>query len=648
MSTSGDVYGIGTSGLLAFQRALSVTSHNIANVNTEGYSRQIAEITTREPINVGGRQVGTGVNINSVRRMFDELVNRQVTNYTSNSSLYETYHTLASQVDELLANESIGLDGSLQRFFDALQVLSTDPSSNPAREGVLSEAQSLVDRFHTLDEHLNDINNHLNNQMRQFTSELNTLAASFADLNQQIVANGGSKMDFPPNDLMDKRNLVLQQIASMVSVSTVEMDDGSINIFVGSGQPMVLGNQAFTLQAVNSTTNSSQLELAYNSGSTQVIVTDLIDGGKLGGVLRFRDEVVDPVIAQLDRLAAGFAMSFNDQHRIGMDLEGDINNNFFGDLTAGGYVLPAAGNTGTANITVSISDSSELTADDYQMNYNGLNYTLVNRSDNSTVATFPPAGAFPTTYTVAGIGIDITINVSNPNAGDSFYIDPDHDAAKNIDTAINRLADISAAIPIRAQRSLANLGDATISQGTVANINNPNLMNTVTITFSSISPDLFDVFDVTAGIPLATNVPYTSGSSITYNGVTIEITGAPQLNDVFTIEKNTSGFGDNRNALFLAGLQTTAILENGTGTYQELYGSLISDVGNKTAQAQTSKIAQGALLENAQSRYQSVSGVNLDEEAANIMKFQQAYQAAAQIMVTANSMFQSLIDVFRR
>jgi flagellar hook-associated protein 1 FlgK len=641
----GDVYGIGKSGLQAFQRALATTSHNISNVATEGYSRQVVDFATRPPIQIGNIFEGSGVNISSLHRVIDEFANNQILVFTSNSNMYEAFHTLSSQIDEMLANESIGIDSSIQSFFDAINTVASDPTALPARQSMFSEAESLIDRFHFLNQNVTDINLAINKQLGTITQEINDLAQVFSDLNNEIVASGGNSIDFPANDLLDQRDLLLRKISEKVSVSTVEQTDGSMNVFVGSGQPLVIGTRAFDLVTQISTTKPGEVDIAYDNGSSQVIVTDFIEGGEIGGVLDFRDNVAYPVLDELDRLAAGFALSFNSQHRMGMDLDGDINNNFFTDLTNAGLVRPGDANTGSAAITTTITNVSELKAADYSLSFNAGNFTVTDQTDNSVVATIA-AGAVGSTYAVPGHGFSFTVNVSNPNNGDTFFVDPDNNAAKNLGLNITTLNDISAAAPIRTIEDLNNLGGASITQGTVTDSTNSDLLNTVTITFDAANTE-YDIVDAVNGV--LPSVAYVAGTPTQFsiNGWQAEISGVPQDGDIFTVQSNAGGVGDNRNALLLIDLQNTQILDNQTGTYQEVYGNLVADVGIQTRQAEINSDAQSVLLQNAVQRRESVSGVNLDEEAANLLKFQQAYQAAAQVISTANDMFQSLINVFR-
>ncbi|HKK14254.1 MAG TPA: flagellar hook-associated protein FlgK, partial [Gammaproteobacteria bacterium] len=235
MSATGDLLGIATGGLLAFKRALSTTGHNITNVNTDGYSRQRVELATQTPQLSGAGFIGSGVKVTGVTRAYDQFVTDQVRNSNASASGLNVYHQMASQLSNVLGDSSTGLSAGLNSFFNAVQGVANDPTSVPARQVLLGEGQSLVNRFHTLNKQLSDQRTSVNGQLKNAVNDINSLAGSIASLNQSIVNETGKSGGQLPNDLLDQRDQLLKELSSKVAVSTVTQDDGSVNVSIGKG-----------------------------------------------------------------------------------------------------------------------------------------------------------------------------------------------------------------------------------------------------------------------------------------------------------------------------------------------------------------------------------------------------------------------------
>ncbi len=635
-----DIFGIGTSALSAFQRSIATAGHNIANVNTDGYSRQRVELTQRTPQFTGAGWVGSGSEALTTERIFNDFLTREIRSGTTNYKQLETFYQYASEIDRLFAAQESGLQPALDGFFNSMQQLADFPSSLAVRQTVLSEAEALASRFNILSEQLDGIRNSADLQIRSTVGEINGLANSIAALNERIVAVQGS--GHTPNDLLDQRDELMRELSELVSVTSLEQTDGAVNVFIGNGQNLVVGNRVNTLSVIPSNFDATQLEIAIDQSGTTIPITSQISGGELGGLYQFRNDVLGEAYNELGRIAIGLADTFNDQHQLGQDLLGNLGGLFFNDIASTSPVTYAnTTNTGNGVLGATITDVNALTASDYRVTFAGGVYTLTRLSDNTTVDTNAALAA------LSGDGLSFSLVSGTINANDSFLVRPTRNGASDLSVTIATTDSIAAAAPIRTAAALANTGSAVVSAGTVNSPPPPNanLQQTVTITFNN-PPTTFDVVGTGTGNPAG--VAYTSGNSITYNGWTIEISGTPAAGDVFTIEANTGGVGDNRNALLLAGLQTQNTLRNGSASYQSSYASFIADVGVQTHQADISQQAQKSLLDQSIAQRNSVSGVNLDEEAANLLKFQQAYQAAAQVINTANSLFETLINAVGR
>ena len=456
-----------------------------------------------------------------------------------------------------------------------------------------------------------------------------------------------------PNDLLDKRDLLIDNLAKHINVSVLANSDGTVNVYAGSGHSLVLGTQSMHLQTKANPDDPFNMQVYYEDPTSKNLspISNFISGGDLGGAIKFRDQILLPAMNNLGRLAVAIADTFNTQHAKGMDLNNTTNNAFFKAPTMQG--IPNNANTGpVTGVSIALNNAQDLTTDEYQLTYDGANYVIRNPATNET---FTPgvAVAGPPTVLNTFKGLDITIQGGTPNVGDVFYIRPMRDAASNISVAISDPNAIAAANPLRSNfDSTNNLGDGQITAPTITNSSDVNLQQPVTITFTNsgglASPATADQFDVTGvGTGNPVGVAYVNGNTITYNGWEVKISGTPKVGDKFTINPNTGGFSDNRNALELAALQTTETMVGGKSTYHDAYSDLVVNVGNKTNQANISQQAQNALLTQAKDHKSSISGVNLDEEAANMLRYQQAYTAAAQVITTANTLFNTLLTAVR-
>src|SRR5882672_630025 len=627
-----DILRTGLSGLLAFQRALATTSHNVANVGTEGYSRQVTDLATKTPQGYGSGFVGNGVDVVSVRRIFDQFAVQNLRTATANAGQSDTVANFAGQIDDIIGDPTAGISSSLQAYFNAWQDVANNPSSAASRQVLISQAQTLASRFSDASTRLDAVAQNVNDKIRADVTQINSLASQLAKLNADIVAAQSSFTGQPPNDLLDKRDTILTQLAQYTNVTTTSDSDGALNVFIGNGQALVLRNVSQTLTATPSSLDSSKLDISY-SGSGGTTITQLLSGGELGGLVQVRDEIIDPTRNQLGLVAVGLAVSVNAQQAAGLDLTGQLGSDIFS--VAGPRTLPRSANTGSGSAAASISDISALTGDEYDLRYNGSAYSLVRMSDGSSVA-LTGAGTVANPFVAEGASIVVA---GAPAAGDQFRIQPTRTGASSLASVLSDPRGIAAAGPIRTSAALANAGNASISQGDVLDASNVNLLATASIQFLSAT-----TYSVNGGPAVA----YTSGGNIDVNGWRVQISGTPVTGDSFTIQKNTGGAGDNRNALLAAGLQNANVLAGGTTSISGAFSVLVGAVGSEAQQANVSRDAQATLASQAKETVSSISGVNLDEEAADLVRWQHAYQAAAQTIAVAGTLFDTLIAAVRR
>lgn len=634
------ILGVSITGLNAARANLQTATHNISNVNTPGYNRQEVIQSTNLSLSSGSGFIGNGVRVSTVQRVYSEFLVAQAQQAQTKSSQLDTHSAQISQLNNMVADSSAGLSPALQNFFSSIQDVATNPASVPSRQALLSNSEALVSRFQMMDQRLSDSRAGVNKQITSTVGEINTLAKAIADLNHSISLAEGQAGGQPANDLLDQRDALTMELSKLTNTSVVQQSNGAHNIFIGNGQPLVVGAEAFKLKAVASPQDPQEITVGFVSGNETILIPEeqLQFGGSLGGFLAFRNETLDSAQNALGRIAIGLAQTFNDQHRLGQDLNGDLGGDYFTVPTP--TVISVEGNDAASAITATINDVGALTTSDYKFDFDGTNYTLTRLSDNNSISTVVlPSNAAPLNFD----GISIT-NASI-NANERFVIQPTRNGASDIALAINDTAKIAAAAPIRTEAALTNTGSGTISAGSV----NPpsidaNLQQPVTITFHTPFDGQFDVTGAGAGLPVNNQV-FTAGEDISFNGFTVQIDGNPAAGDTFTIGPNTNASGDNRNALLLGELQTRNILADGTASYQSTYGQLVTQIGSKTRELQVTSEAQANLLAQTNQSLQSLSGVNLDEEAANLIRFQQAFQASSKVIEISNSLFDSLLRI---
>ena len=628
-----DLLSTGLSGLLAFQRALDTTSHNISNVNTPGYSRQRVELGTRPAEPYGNGWVGQGVSVQTNRRMFDDFIALQSRGTSSSLERLDVFASNAERLNNMFGDSTSGLTATLQKFVNAFQSVANSPASIPARQALLTEATSLQQRLQYFDARLGDMDKEINFRIEGEVAEINALAQGIAKLNEDISVGLARTGGQPPNDLLDQRDQLLDQLASKVAVNTVKQDGGSVNVFIGNGQPLVLGGVANQLTTTQDNFDPTRVGIGMQTTGGVVDITKNISGGAVGGLLDFRREQLDPAHNSLGRISVALVDLVNSQHQQGMDLSGEMGGAFFD--VGGVETFASALNGGSGTISVERGNIGNLTQRDYVLEMTGGGWQL-RYADTGQAVAMTGTGTAADPFVADGMEIEVGGAAS---VNDEFLIRPTRAAVADLEVLVGDPSQIAAAAPIRTAVDADNTGTGAISAGTVSNSSNANLTNPVVIEFTGPN-----TFTVDGGAPQA----YTPGNPISYNGWTVEISGAPAVGDTFTIGPNNSGSGDNRNALLLAEALQRPILNNGTTSLSAGVGQFVGGIGVATRQAQANRDAQAVVHEENLAAQDSVSGVNLDEEAANLIKYQQAYQAAAQLIRIADTLFQSLLNATQR
>jgi flagellar hook-associated protein 1 len=625
-----DLLRIGLSALLAQQRALATTSNNIANASTPGYSRQRIELVERPVERLGNEMIGTGVQIALNRRLTDDIIADQLRTAAGGFGRAEALGDLAQSLDDMLAGDT-GLNSTLQSLVNAMQDVASNPSSTASRQTFLAETRNLVSRFASMDQRFNQLADESRSRLTSITAEITSLGAGIATVNRQILDAGVATGRNAPPDLLDQRDRLLEELAGLVQVDTSLQRDGTMSVFIGSGQTLVLGTNSATLAVTNGDLDPSQPQIVIRGTGPDITITQALSGGELGGLLDFNREMLAPSRAELGRIAVGLVDTINTAHRNGMDQTGALGGNLF--AVGAPQTFADVDNAGTGAVAVTIAGVASLQATNYQLSWSGTAYTL-QRADNGAVVPMTGAGTALSPFAADGLSIVVS---GAPAAGDQFLLKPVEQAPGTLRVLVTDPTRIAAAAPTRTSAALTNTGSGAISAGQVIDVTNASLLATSTVQFINAT---------TYSINGAGTFAYTPGANIDINGTRVQITGAPAAGDQFVLQANTGGVGDNRNALAIVARMDQGVF-NGGVTLHAAGSGLVTGIGARTAEATNQRDAQRAVLEQTRQRLDSVRGVNLDEEAADMLKFEQLYAAAAKTMTVANGLFDTLLAALR-
>jgi flagellar hook-associated protein 1 FlgK len=629
------LFNIGLSGLNTAQNALTTTGHNFANAATDGYTRQNTIVASSGGQYTSQGFFGQGSNTTTVMRVYDEFLTGQLRGAQSTSSSLSTYSDQISQIDNLLADQKGGLAPLMQKYFAAVQAVADTPADPAARQGMLSAGQALVGQMRSASNYFDQLQSGVNTQVGTAVDQINAYSKQIANINGEITKLKAASGGQPPNDLLDQRDQAVAELTKLVGAKVVVQDGGTYNVFVGNGQPLVMGTDSYDLKAVASAADPNRTVVGYTlpNGAVYESEPGSISGGSLGGLLQFRSETLDSAQNAIGRLSLAIGQSFNDQHKLGMDLNGNVGTDMFQLGTA--TTLPNANNTGSAQAQASITDVSALTTSDYTLKFDGTNYTVTRLSDKQvTTSTTMPV-------TVDGFTVQMTGTMA---ANDSFVIQPTRHAAAGFDMAITDPAKIAAASPARADAASTNLGTGTATLGSVAQGFTP-LTTPITAIYNGTGYDFKDSTGTLLS-PQPTGVANGANTDYKIGGLTFSFGGAPRAGDTFTLGSNAGAVKNNGNALALAKLQNAKTI-GGVSSFNDAYAQLVNDVGTRAKSVQIASTSQDSITTQIRTAQQSVSGVNMDEETVSMLKFQQLYQANARVIQTASTLFDTIIGIGR-
>ncbi len=588
------ITGTGLSGLIAFQRALNTTGHNIANAATEGYSRQRVELENRNPQYLGNQYFGQGVDIATIRRLQSEFIDSEVRNTTATKVSNTVRADYAQRVDNMLADEETSLATVLERFFGAVNDFANDPTSEATANVTLHEADSLVKRFNMLNSTIEEQRDQINGSIGVAVQEINDMAAALASLNQRIVAAyGASGGAAAPNDLLDQRGALLTRLAEKIDVRVSEQEDHAVNVFIGTGQPLVLGITSNQLVArpLSNDPRNVDIGLLTSNGDMAVNISRFMTGGEISGLLEARSNIVDSAQNGLGLVAVTLATFINHQNQLGLTSGGELGQAVFSLPTPAVY--PHANNGDDSIPTVTLMDEAigSLTASDYQLRFDNTTaeYQLIRLNDNTVLTT----GVAGDVLEADGLSVDLS-TITSAGLNDRWLIQPTRNAAGEMAmqmTDANYLAPISGALA-----NAENDGSAALVNLRVTTPDDPNTQAPAAVVYDGANfqvvnaqyggtasgsatieslriVDAASINPATISFSAASNSFSVNGATvprdasgvttIQVNGVELKIRGVPADGDTFDIGLN---------AMAIAAPQPALTTVAGTGWELDIYG----------------------------------------------------------------------------
>jgi flagellar hook-associated protein 1 FlgK len=648
-----NILALSTRAMLANTALLQTVSHNISNANTAGYSRQTVELATEGGQFTGAGFFGRGVRVQDVTRSSDQFLARQANANLAASSADQTRLGKLQQLEKIFATGEEGIGYTASQMLNSFVDVANQPQDLSARQVALARAQDLASRMQSAGNQLIDMQAGVLADMKATVSQINDLAAQIADVNQKIAITQGS--GHAPNDLLDTRDELIKQLNTKIQVSTVESDDGSVSVFMGGGQRLVLGNQSEELEVQVDDFDATYGRLAVKTPAGSVRLDDAaFTGGSLKGLLQTQDDDIPAAKNQLGQMAAALSWRVNQQQSFGLDLGSPASAGVNIFSVGAPQVLPSRYNTSSLSsppVTLTVTDGRELQASDYQMEDDPNNsgaYRITRLSDNTVFSNV-----------TNGTQIDgLTVNITGATgAGDQFLLRPVGDAAVNMTRVLDRPTGIAAASPVTGTVTAGKKGTATI--GSLSVLAQPSTTyNDVQIQFTDNLGN-YTLTDSTAGVSLSGT--WQAGQPITYNGWQLKLNGVPAANDQLQVSTTRYPGSNNGNALTMLGIRDEDIVGrqrtvndpsdpaddvvNPGASITTAYSQLIGNVGVTVQSAMTSADISGKLSADSETLLQNKTGVNLDEEAAKMIQYQQNYQAAAKVLQVAQSVFSTLMGI---
>lgn len=646
------LYQIGNSGLLAAQQQLATTSHNIANVDTDGYSRQRAEQGTNNAIQSGRNFLGTGSYVKDIARLYDQFSYKEQVNSQTSLGQADTKHLGLNQLNEVMTFSSAGILTSMQGFYQSINSINDNPDDLGLRNIALQQAENLTVNVNSLNENFDQMSQTVNGEIGRMAAKITEISQGIASINQimtQKMSSGGGQA----NDLLDERDRLVNQLAEFTTVNTIADSRGIMSVMIGQGTTLVAGTTALSVQVIAGDPDPLQAQLQLSGPNSTMAIDSTKLGGALAAKIEFRDQDLAQARRELDVMVLAISETINDVQADGLDLNAAQGTDLFTDINSvaaqQGRIFNQSSNGGNLTAQINISDVSALSADEFEVRYDGANYTMTNLRDNSITNLGPSVAGSTHTTT---LGFDFVESAGGPIAGDRYIIRPGQNSAANMAVQLSDGNGIAASSAVEITPSDNNISPGKVEISDMVNPVTARTMMPMRVEVLETAPNVFNYVTIDNTGTASAAVAYTPPSQeINMGAFSFTISGrpsgtAPSAPEQFFIG-DSYGVGNGGNALALAATQELGVVNGGKQTFNQSLASNNADVGSKASQAKNTAETSQALFTQAFNRNQATSGVNLDEEAANLMKFQQAYQAAAKVMTVASTLFDSILSLSR-
>lgn len=610
---------IGKRSLMAHSTQIQTAGHNISNADTEGYSRQRVIVKSFEPIYrpdleramVPG-QIGQGCDVESINRIKDELLESRIVEQKNVESYWETRDKYYSMIESVYNEPNdVSVRTNMDKFWQGWQELSTYPESDAARLAVVVRGQTLTNSIQQQYKSLRGIGDQINGDIEAVVKQVNDLSRQIASVNGEIVRSKG--LGDNPNDLMDRRDLFVEKLSSLINVTVTQKDPDEFMVHT-DGQIIVQGSLARQIETVGQLDNNGYGKLMWSDTKLDAE----FHGGTLGALVELRDKDIRTEIQSLNTMALNFADLVNDVHR------------------------NAIGKNNTTGLDFFVQhDFVENVNGNYDRNGDGV-------EDTSYIFRMTGTNALKMQEQI-GLSGTMTINGASGNIDVAYF------STDTVEDVINRINDSNGEVKAYLDRNSCLVLKATSSKGmenpdfVIRHVEDSGMFLTgySGILQRSGADNAYDfnranAVDVLAGAQF-------SVSPVLNPSAYIEVNGLIQ-NDVSSVAaafKNSQGFAepsDGRAAVEMAAIRNTKIMIGSQRTFDDYFADTITNVGLKGEQAQNQLATQNKIMGDLRDLRDSISGVNIDEELADIIKFQHGYNVAAKFISVQDELLDTLIN----
>ena len=611
---------LGKRSIMANTDAITTAGHNISNANTEGYSRQRVQIKEFDPLYKPDLEraeragmIGQGVDVQSINRIRDELLDQRIVGQANQESYWQTrsdYYTMLENIYN--EPDDVSIRSNMDQFWTSWQELSINPEDKSARQSVVTRAETLTDSIKTRWEALEGIGNLLDGDIEATVKQVNSYAKQIAQVNAEIVRSRA--MGDNPNDLLDRRDLLVDKLSELVNVHTDQRDSDEFMVHV-DGRVLVQGNISREIALEPRFDDTGYNKLVWADTRNDAVFS----GGKLGALVELRDVDVRNEIQNLNTMTMNFSDLVNDVHRNAVGANKVTGLDFF---TQHSFVENANGN--------------------FDRNGDG-------ELDTSYIFRMTGTNALDMQQQVGIEGV-MTFNGTNGNVQVPYF------HTDTVETVIARINDSTSEVKAYLDKN----NNLVLKSTTAQDIDNPDfvirhvedsgyfLSGYSGILAANGLAGAYDFAQADAVNALATNAQF-SVSPVFNPSAYIEVNEAIR-NDVMSVAAGyvdaagNSPTGDGRAAVEIASIRNSSVMVGGMKTFDDYFADSVTNVGLKGEQAETNLLSQNAIMDDLRNLRDSISGVNIDEELSEIMKFQHGYNAAAKFITVWDSLIDTVIN----